>query len=303
MNDVGEIERRPVRQIEEVGDVPEPDPVDEVRHAATQHEAERDGHQRVSLTGAREEDHHRQHRDPGDHHHRSGRVREQTERDTGVADVVDRERPRHLPLVTERERSCDRALGDLVCDHRSGRDRDQRQPLRAPGRERPLRARDGLEGVRGRADAGCRAVAAGWRRSGSPALLLALVLDAQRRVRHRVESLLRDRVAAHGARARSCRPRSPRAPRRSRAGRDRRSRRCVSSSSRSSISEAWSARCWSPVAELISAPPSSSACSSVAASESCCRSTRSSCLRRSRSIVILEPFHMRPRVEPPPRRR
>ena len=46
---VGEIERRPVGEVEEVGDVTEPDPVDQVRDAAADHEPERDREQRVAL--------------------------------------------------------------------------------------------------------------------------------------------------------------------------------------------------------------------------------------------------------------
>ena len=61
--DVGEVERGPVTQVEEIRHVAEPDAVDEIRDAAAEHEAERDREYRMSRTGAREEDEHPEHRD------------------------------------------------------------------------------------------------------------------------------------------------------------------------------------------------------------------------------------------------
>src|ERR671925_91295 len=58
---VREVEGRPEAQVEEVGDVPEPDAVDEVRDAAADDEPERDGQDRVPRAGAGEEAEH-----PGD---------------------------------------------------------------------------------------------------------------------------------------------------------------------------------------------------------------------------------------------
>src|ERR671936_2778855 len=52
---VCEVEGRPEAQVEEVGDVPEPHAVDEVRDAAADHETERDGQDRVPRPGAGEE--------------------------------------------------------------------------------------------------------------------------------------------------------------------------------------------------------------------------------------------------------
>ena len=46
---VGEVERRPVGEVEEVGDMAEPDTIDQVRDAAADNEPERDREQRVAL--------------------------------------------------------------------------------------------------------------------------------------------------------------------------------------------------------------------------------------------------------------
>ena len=55
---VGEVERRPEAEVEEVGHVAEPDAVDEVRDAAADQQPERDGQHRVPSAGAGEEDEH-----------------------------------------------------------------------------------------------------------------------------------------------------------------------------------------------------------------------------------------------------
>src|SRR5215203_5009830 len=49
---VGEVERRPVAEVEEIGDVPEPHAIGEVRDAAAEEQAERDRQDGVAATGA-----------------------------------------------------------------------------------------------------------------------------------------------------------------------------------------------------------------------------------------------------------
>src|ERR671933_2095753 len=71
---VREVEGRPEAQVEEVGDVPEPDAVDEVRDAAADDEPERDGQDRVPRAGASEEAEHPGDGDAGEHDHDRGRA-------------------------------------------------------------------------------------------------------------------------------------------------------------------------------------------------------------------------------------
>ncbi len=133
--------------------MPETQPVDEVRDAAAEHEAHSHGQERMTPCGAREE--HDQGRDcdrrQGDDD--AGRVREEPERDPGVADAVDRERAEHPDGVSELERTGDDELRHLVGRGRGAGDDDQRRPLRRSRGEGAPRARDGLERVRRRADA------------------------------------------------------------------------------------------------------------------------------------------------------
>jgi hypothetical protein len=149
---VGEIERGPRIQVEEVGHVAETDAVDQVRDASAENEAER--HRQHGVTSARacEEEQHRSHCDGrhGDDDRRS--ASEQAERDPGVLDVVDRERPDDVDAFAERERSPDDLLRQLVGDDRGTRDDDENEPLRPSRAEETLCRRDRLEGVRGRAD-------------------------------------------------------------------------------------------------------------------------------------------------------
>src|SRR5215213_10018313 len=72
---VGEVERRPVAEVEEIGDVPEPHAIGEVRDAAAEEQAERDRQDGVAATGAGEEDEHPAHGDSrqDDHARRRGR--------------------------------------------------------------------------------------------------------------------------------------------------------------------------------------------------------------------------------------
>src|SRR6266511_4190047 len=81
---VREVERRPPLQVEEVGHVPQPDTVDEVREAASDDEPERDRQDGMPCTGAREEHEHPRDRDAREQDHDRGRARKQPERDSRV---------------------------------------------------------------------------------------------------------------------------------------------------------------------------------------------------------------------------
>ena len=115
---VGEVERRPPAEVDEVGHVAQPDPVDEVREAAADQQAERGGQHRMARAGAGEEDDHPDDRGRGDERDDRRRAGEEPERDAGVLDVVDRERPDDVHRLVERERARDDVLRHLVGDHR-----------------------------------------------------------------------------------------------------------------------------------------------------------------------------------------
>ena len=66
---VGEVERRPEPEVDEVGHVVQADPVDEVREAAADQQAERGRQHRVARARAREEDEHPDDGDRGDERH------------------------------------------------------------------------------------------------------------------------------------------------------------------------------------------------------------------------------------------
>jgi len=100
--DVGQVESGPEAKIEEVRDMAEPDAVDEVRDAAAEHEAECDREHGMPGARAREEDEHPEDCEGRQRDHDRGGAREETERDPGVMDVVDRERAGDLDLFAER---------------------------------------------------------------------------------------------------------------------------------------------------------------------------------------------------------
>src|SRR5215211_739755 len=158
---VGEIERRPVAEVEEIGDVPEPDAIGQIRDAAAEEQAERDRQDRVPATRSAEEDDHPAHGDGSQDNHARRRRRKEAKGDSGVLHVVDRERADHVDRLAEGERRRDDRLRHLVGRNRGPRDGDQRDPLaqsrakRAPGA--PLRN----HAVRGRPHPDLRARPAG----------------------------------------------------------------------------------------------------------------------------------------------
>src|SRR4051812_49915721 len=89
---VGEVERRPVAEVEKVGDVAQAHAVEEIGEAPADHEPERDRENGVPSAGAREEEEHPRDGDGGREDDDSGRAREETERDAGVLHVMDPER-------------------------------------------------------------------------------------------------------------------------------------------------------------------------------------------------------------------
>src|SRR5918911_2543463 len=125
---VREVEGRPEAQVEEVRDVPESHAVDEVRDAAADHEPERDRQDRVPRAGAAEEAEHPRDGDAREHDHDRRRAGEEAERDPGVLDVVDRERPEDVIRLVEREPARDDVLRELVGGDRRRRDGDEREP-------------------------------------------------------------------------------------------------------------------------------------------------------------------------------
>ena len=192
---VGEVERRPVAEVEEVRHVPEPDAVERgsrrcrrsagrappaARDAARPERAKKTSIQTTAIAGQ--------------HDHDRRRAREEAERDPGVLDVVDRERPDDVDLLVERELARDEVLRQLVGERAPpARSRPSAEPLRAAGA--PASARRPRPAAR-------PSVVDPTRTSGSSAparstaLLQALAVDAQRRLRHRLEPLLGDRLAA-----------------------------------------------------------------------------------------------------------
>ena len=134
---VGEVEGGPVAQVEEVGHVPEPDPVDEVRVAAADQEPERDRQHGMARAGAREEDEHPADRERGQHDHDRRRAREEAERDPGVLDVVDRERADDVRATRRARagsrRSCFVSWSATIAASDDGAEPD---PLHGAGRER-----------------------------------------------------------------------------------------------------------------------------------------------------------------------
>ena len=178
---VRDVEGRPVAEVEEVGHEAEPHAVGEVREAAADHEAERHGQHGMAGAGAREVGEHPADRDRRDDDDAGRRVREEAERDSGVLDVPDRQRPDDVDAVAERQVAGDDVLRHLVGDDGRDRDRRQQQPLQPGRRERAARARERRQGIRRRADShlelACRLVHRRSLRPRSP----PTVAEARRR--------------------------------------------------------------------------------------------------------------------------
>ncbi len=99
---VGEIERWPRDEIEEVRHVPEAYTVDQVGDAPAEDESERDRKHRMTASRACEEPEHEADRDGRHGNHERRPAREEPERDPGVLDMVDGERPDDVDAVAER---------------------------------------------------------------------------------------------------------------------------------------------------------------------------------------------------------
>ncbi len=133
--------------------MPETQPVDEVRDAAAEHEAHSHGQERMTPCGAREEHDQGRDRDRRERDDDARRVREEPERDSRVADAVDRQRAEDANRVAELERARDDELRQLVGRGRGAGDDEESGPLRGACGEGPLRAGDRLERIRRGADA------------------------------------------------------------------------------------------------------------------------------------------------------
>ena len=135
----------------------------------------------------------------------------------GVLDVVDRERADHRARSSSSaELARDDVLRQLVGDD-GGERRPRRAPIHCLGCAASERSATEIGASAVRARSGAELAASGPC-SAQPLLLLALVLDAERRPRQRLQPLRLDRLAAARRRCRTCRRRSARARRRSRPG-------------------------------------------------------------------------------------
>ena len=135
---VGEVERRPVARSRKSVTCPSRTRSSRFETLPPIDEAERDGHHGMARARAREEDEHPGDRDRRQRDHDRRRAREEPERDAGVVDVVDRERPRDCtssPSSSARATTC---FVSWSADDGGPRDRREPDPLRARRRERPL---------------------------------------------------------------------------------------------------------------------------------------------------------------------
>ena len=149
---VGEIEGRPVLEVQEVRHVSEPDPVGQIRDAAPDHEPERNGQNRMTGAGAREEVEHPRDGETGQEDDNRRRAREEPEGDPRVRHVVDRKRTDDVHLVVEIEAACHDRLRQLIRADAGERDRAETQPLRPAGPELPLGGGDRRQAIGRRAD-------------------------------------------------------------------------------------------------------------------------------------------------------
>ena len=232
--DVGEVERGPEAQVEEVGHVAEPDAVEQVREAAAQHEAERDRQHRMAGAGASEEHEHPDDGERRQRDHDRRRAREEPEGDPRVVHVVDREGP---AISTSSPRLSVCATTCLVSwSAPTAAPAMAASPATGAGRRRAgARPRAPAAGHGSTSRRGCRPASPPPVRLARSPLLLPRVVDAQRRPRDGLEPLDRDLLAAHRrCRTRPTRPgpapprpaaagraRPPRAPRRARGRRSR----------------------------------------------------------------------------------
>src|SRR6266545_6005510 len=94
------------------------DSVDEIRHATADDQAERDGKHGMPGAGAREEVEHPRDGKTREQNHERRRAREETEGDSRVRDVVNRERPHDVYLVVQVEAARHDGLRELVSTER-----------------------------------------------------------------------------------------------------------------------------------------------------------------------------------------
>ena len=250
---VGEVERRPVVEVEEVGHVPEPE---RGRRGSTtlppSTKPDRDGQQRMSPAGAREEGH--------------ACAPIAIAVSTITIEVAFENSPNAIPVlrtwwIENGPDDLDRVTEREARSRRSPSSADRRAAAASATRpapthcadarrERALRARDRLQRVRRRADADLEPRAA--RRSARAGSLMPAPRSACTSTQSIAYGTASSRSSGiclpHGRTCRTCPRRSARARRRSRGRAARRSPRATRRARGRACREAWSARCWSPAA-------------------------------------------------------
>ncbi len=98
---VGEVERRPEAEVEEVRHMTDPEPVDEVAHAPTDEQPERNREDRMASARLREVEEHPDDCTGGQEGDGGGPAGEETECDPRVVHVPDPERPDDVDGLAE----------------------------------------------------------------------------------------------------------------------------------------------------------------------------------------------------------
>ena len=217
---VGEVERRPEAQVEEVGHVPEPDAVERgSRRCRRAARPSATGSSGMARARAGEEDEH-----PGDRERRQRRSRSTSRSRRGRRRCPSsgrggsRTARRRAPPRRARAGSATICFVSWSAATAASGDRAEADPLRGPRRQRPLGDRD-RRAARSCAEPTRTSIASCGGRARSSPLLLPLVVDAERRPRHRLEPLVGRSACRRRCRCRTCPRRCAAARRRSRRAR------------------------------------------------------------------------------------
>ena len=149
--DVGDVERRPVRELDEVGHGAEPDAVDQVARRAADQQAGRQPHQPPVDVRDEERDQRRE-RDQRDHDDDRPTAREHAEGDAGVARVDQLDAQEELDLLEAGDLPAHDRLAELVGQHDRHRDqrgaKDRLTRAHGPGSISPTRIRPPMVSTR-----------------------------------------------------------------------------------------------------------------------------------------------------------